>query len=112
MCTVDLFSVLDSLPETHAAAQSYSYQTHPASLSPANTSHQSPGGGYHHTLDGSRCLHVGLNSENVVQQIDGTARKSKKTQALAGTTFVEAVKVDHEGKKALFFVFSVSISCK
>ncbi|KAF9525246.1 velvet factor-domain-containing protein [Crepidotus variabilis] len=46
--------------------------------------------------------------DDVVHRIEdySITEKSKQTQALAGATFVQAVKVDYQGKKAVLFVFS------
>lgn len=40
----------------------------------------------------------------------GVAEGSKVTEALAGTTFVQASNLDYKGNKVLMFVFSVRVN--
>jgi len=49
-------------------------------------------------------------NNNVVHRLGNfpILESSKRTQALAGTTFVQAVLVEYRGKKAAMFAFSVS----
>jgi len=50
------------------------------------------------------------NTNNVVHHLGNfpILESTKRTQALAGTTFVQAVLVEYRGKKAVMFAFSVS----
>jgi len=48
--------------------------------------------------------------EEIVHYFDGTfpiSEGSKQTDALAGTTFVQASNLDYKGNKVLMFVFAV-----
>ena len=51
--------------------------------------------------------------EEIVHYFKGTypiTEGSKQTEALAGTTFVQAANLDHKGNKVLMFVFAVRVS--
>lgn len=112
MCTLDLFPVPNSF-----------------TLSQVNFTKASPPTSYTHHLEsnhgrtawhssyqaGSSVWQDGISpsqSENAVHPLENypILEDSKRTEALAGATFVQAVKLEYEGKKAIIFAFSVNIS--
>jgi hypothetical protein len=112
MCTLDLFPVPDSFTLsqvnlTHArkAPPPTSY-TH---LLESNYISHGRSAWHGSCQAGSSVWQDGISpsqSENAVHPLEN----SKRTEALAGATFVQAVKLEYEGKKAIIFAFSVNIS--
>lgn len=117
MCTLDLFPVPDSFTLaqvnlTHArkAPSPTSYTHH---LGSNYISHGRSA--WHSSCQaGSSIWQDGISpsqSENAVHLLENypILENSKRTDALAGATFVQAVKLEYEGKKAIIFAFSVNI---
>jgi len=132
ICTVDLFPVPDSFaPSQPHAANGTSSDVCPTSPSPSSTSSSTLSlSCEEHSV--SRSVHDLCPVSSVVKQNQSTdcsydlfpspapteiivhrlgdyaiSESAKRTQALSGATFVQAEKLEYQGKKAILFPFTV-----
>lgn len=96
ICTLDLFPI----PDSFAPYQANGNHTEKSSTPDSSI----------HCFKNNQGGIFPFQSEDIVHHLENypILESSKQTKALAGATFVEAVKLEYMGKKALLFAFSVN----